>query len=338
MWMELRKVQLTGGSSLAMTLPKSWTERSRIAAGDMIGLAEQADGSLSVYPQPKGKRPVNEYLIEVAEQDPERLFRKIVAAYLTGYDVIRLQSKRPMGAEMRRTIRDATRRIVALEVVEEQADAVVLQDFLDPREFDMERAVRRMRLLCQAMQEDALAALRKRPTPPAAGIEDSDTEVDRLYWLLNKQYHAILRDSTYAAKMNLNATQALNFLLAARLIERTADHAQRISSELGLLTGVKLPEALVSQFEKQGRKAVELFQGALQTFFGRDLEKANATIEEAEKFREAQKRMIRDASEVGGEAVGHLSLIIESIARTAAYAADVSEVAINHYVASPAKA
>lgn len=179
-----------------------------------------------------------------------------------------------------------------------------------------------------------MEALRKPTKEAATTSESSDDEVDRLYWLINKQFHAILRDSSYAAKAELTAGQALNFLLVARLVERTADHADRIARETLLIPIGKVPEATMVQLEKHGRRAIELFQQAIFNFFKRDAKKANQLIDDAAKFQDAQKRLLREASDAGSETVAHLALIIESIVRTAAYAADVCEVAINHKVAA----
>jgi len=332
--MDLRKVQLTGGSSITVTLPKTWIDKSKIKPGDVVGFTEQSDGSLAVYSHIKGERALEEFAIEVDEVEQAYLFRKIIAAYLMGYDVIRITAKRPLSADARQIIRQAVRRIVGLEIVDEQTSSITMQDFLDPREFHMEKAVRRMGILTQAMQEEAIGALRNPRPEIAQSEEDRDAEVDRLYWLVNKQYHAILRDSNYAAKMGLNAPQALNFLLVARLLERTADHADRIANEALILGPLKLPTSFIDRLEKHARKSVDLFQTAIQIFARRDPKKANAIIDEADKFQEGQKKFLREASDLGGEAVAHLAFVIESIGRTAAYAADLGEIAINHYVAS----
>lgn len=332
--MELRKVQLTGGSSITVTLPKAWIEKSKIQAGDVVGCTELPDGSLSISTHIKGERPVQQYTVELDDTDGDYLFRKIVAAYLTGFDVIKVVAKRPLTLTARQAIRMAVRRIMGLEIVDEQPSSVTLQDFLDPREFHIEKAVRRMGILTQAMQEEAAGAIRAPRPELVQSSSEADDEVDRLFWLVNKQYHALLRDTTFASKMGLSAGQALNFLLGARLIERTADHAGRIAREALAMPPGKIPDALLQRIERQSRRAVELFQTALQTFFKRDSTKANSVIEEAQKFVEGQKKLLKEVSELGGEALYHLTFIIESISRTAAYAADIGEVAMNHKVAS----
>lgn len=335
--MELRKVQLTGGSSIAVTLPKSWIQRARILPGDVVGCAPQADGSLAIFPHAKGDRVLQEYELALTDKDPELVFRKLIAAYLSGYDVIRITSKGPISATMRHEIRRVARRVMGLEIVEERPNGISLQDFLDPREFHMEKAVRRMGLLTQAMQEEAIQAL-KDPVPEhVESVDERDDEVDRLYWLVNKQYHALLRDASFASKTGLTASQALNFLLAARLIERTADHADRLGHEAVALAEAKIPATFVTRLEKQARRATQLFQEALTAFLKRDSTTANDLIGQASKALDANKKLLQDATSLGGTAVSHVSFILESIGRTAAYAADLGEVTINYEVTADAK-
>lgn len=333
--MELRKVQLTGGSSLTVTLPKGWVEKAQVKAGDVVGFMERPDGSLTVQPHARAEREIQKYTIEIEEGEASYLFRKIIGAYLMGYDAIMVKSKRPLSAQSRAAVRKAVGRIIGLEVVEEEANAITIQDFLDPREFHLDKALRRMEMLTRAMQEEAVAVLRT-PSPDALrSVQDRDDEVDRLYWLVNKQFHAILRDASYAARMELTASEALNFLLVARLVERTADHAARIVAQGVEVPHGKAPDAFLVKVEKQLRVANDLFRGALLAFHARDARKADAIIEEATQFKETHEKVLREGLGLGSEAVSHVAFILESVGRTAAYAADVGELAINHRVAAP---
>jgi phosphate uptake regulator len=333
--MELRKVQLTGGSSLTVTLPKAWVDKARLQPGDVVGCTEQPDGTLLINAHAKGARDLQRYVVDISEGDSEYVFRKIIAAYLMGYDAIVVSSKRGLSTGARTAVRNAVKRIIGIEITEEEASSITLQDFLDPREFHMDKALRRMSILTQAMQDEAFGTLLEPRADAIQSVEDRDNEVDRLYWLVNKQYHAMLRDVTYAAKMEMSASQALNFLLVARLMERTADHADRIAAQAMLVDRTKAAEESLAKLEKEARRAAELFRASFQCFLKRDAKRANQVIDEADAFLKTQEKWLKEAATVGGESVAHLAFIIESIGRTAAYAADICEVAINHKVASP---
>jgi len=331
--MEMRKIQLTGGSSFTVTLPKDWVGKAELEAGDVVGFASQADGSLAIYPHARMAEAHARYETEVGNDDANAAFRTIVAAYLNGFDVIVVRSKRPMSSALRRAVRQAAKRIIGLQVVEEDAHSVMLQDFMDPKEFHIDKALRRMQALARSMQEDAMRIFAEPVEDVAAAFEERDDEIDSLYWMINKQYHAILRDPAYAQRMGLTPNQALNYLMTARLIERTADHAARLAENINALHGSEVQKRLENRMEKQARRAMQLFADSLSAFHKRDVDAANKLINEAEAFKDAQEAVIRESLSLGGKDILHVAIALDSIARTAAYAADVAETAINHRVA-----
>jgi phosphate uptake regulator len=150
--------------------------------------------------------------------------------------------------------------------------------------------------------------------------------------MVNKQYHAILREPSYATKMELTANEALNYLMAARLIERVADHAVRIAENVEAMRGDEIHAKLAHRIEKQAKRAFQLFGDAMATFHKRDATAANAIISEAALFRASQDNIIKESLSLGGESILHVAYALDSIGRTAAYAADIAETAINHRV------
>jgi len=331
--MDLRKVQLTGGSSITVTLPKAWVDKNEVRQGDVVGMVEQADGSLAIHPHARGDREPQRYRMDSADSTADYLFRKIIAAYLMGYDAITIKGKGPLTTEARQSIRRAVGRIIGLEVIEEDLNSITVQDFLDPREFHMDKALRRMMMLTQAMQQEALMTLQAPRAETLHSVRDRDDEVDRLYWLVNKQFHAILRDVNFAVKMELTASQALNFLLLARLVERTADHATRVAEQALEVGASDRDKKTFALMEDQWKEATDLFKRAFEHFVRRDSRGADQVIEEAKAFSRGQERLLKAITALGGEEAAHLTFIAESIGRTAAYAADMSEIAINHKVA-----
>lgn len=328
---EVRKIQLTGGASYAITLPKDWVEKARLKAGDAVSVGGQADGSLAIYAGSAPQRPPSRLEIVVDSEAPEVTFRNIVAAYLMGYDVIAIRSRKGLTADARRAVRQAAKRIIGLEVVEEDGTSMSLQDFLDPREFHIEKGVRRMYGLLRTMQDDSIVMLKG--AEPFDNLEERDDEVDRLYWMVNKQFHALLRDSQQAQKGGLSPSQALNYLLVAKVIERTADHARRIAANLRALRGGEVQAKLESKIEKQGRRAFQLFDEAFLSFLKQDTALANRILKETVPFQKAHDALLKESLALGGEEILHAAYALESIQRTAAYAEDVAETAINHHVA-----
>jgi phosphate uptake regulator len=328
--MELRRVQLTGGSSITVTLPKSWVDHVALKPGDIVRCLVQPDGSLAVYPHEKGQRVAQQHIIAFESQGERELFRQIVAGYLLGFDAIIIKARGSIPDAARAAVRQAVRRIIGLEITDEDNHSITVQDLLDPREFQTRKALRRMSILTRAMQEEAVRSLAIDDATLVARAEERDDEIDKLYWLVNKQYHAMLRDTSYATLMGMSAHEGLNHLLLARLVERTADHAARITQQAAGIRRTKALDPFMSKLEKQAQRAMELFQKGMSAFFKPDAAAAHTIIEEAGRLHDAQERLLKEAGSVKSEVLSHLAFVIESIGRTAAYAADVSEVTVNH--------
>ena len=47
---EQRKLQVTGGSTYILSLPKEWVTRNQLKKGSLMVLCEEDDGSLSICP------------------------------------------------------------------------------------------------------------------------------------------------------------------------------------------------------------------------------------------------------------------------------------------------
>lgn len=330
---EIRKLQLTGGSSIAMTLPKPWVERAGLAAGDSVGCILRQDGSLLVTPRPGRERAPMALRLELGEEDPEHLFRRLVAAYLNGYGLIEVHSKRPIEASQRATVRHAVKRAIGMEVVDEGPHAITIQDFLDPTQFPLEKGLRRMASMAQLMHQDAMAALAAQSGPGDATMEERDHEVDRLYWLVNKQYHALLRDARLAERLDMTPGQALNFLLVARLVERTADHAKRIGDNVAELQGSRLDPGVLKRIHALDADCLGVFKDGIAAFFRRDARLANDAIDRARAVHGRKRRMVHEVMELKGATAVALAYVLESVERTASYGSDVAEVAINHVLA-----
>ncbi|MDJ0271806.1 MAG: AbrB/MazE/SpoVT family DNA-binding domain-containing protein [Aigarchaeota archaeon] len=77
--MEVRRaVQLTGGSSFTVTLPKEWVERMGLSKGSQVIISPAEDGGLHIYPdKPFSRRPS---LVEIMLT--EDLSQLLVGAYL----------------------------------------------------------------------------------------------------------------------------------------------------------------------------------------------------------------------------------------------------------------
>ena len=129
--METRKVQMTGGSSFVITLPKEWTRSYKIKKNDIVGVEVQQDGSLLVLPKTEIQQiqKVKEFDVSNVD-DPTFLFRYLIGAYEAGFSVIKLSSEKRMPLFVRPVVREFTQMTIGQEVIEESETSVILKDLL----------------------------------------------------------------------------------------------------------------------------------------------------------------------------------------------------------------
>src|SRR2546430_9590732 len=187
--MEGRKLQLTGGSTYVVSLPKHWVVDSGLKAGDAVFLETEPEGSVMIRPRPTERAHLRRRIFEEkGEERRDHLLRKLIGAYIGGFNFIEIRFRPELGPFVRRVARDFSRMVIGPEVIEETRNSVVIQDLSDTAELSAEKCLRRMHLTVRAMHEDAIAALRTRDDALARDVAQRDQDVDRLYWMVAKQY------------------------------------------------------------------------------------------------------------------------------------------------------
>src|ERR1041385_792867 len=201
MAMELRKIQVTGGSTHVVSLPKKWVDRNGLGRSDTVAIHEEPDGSLLLIPHSEGRVAPKSLTVEIPDApSDEEVVRRLVGAYLAGADEIHIRSKGKMDPKVRALVRDITRDLVGVEILEESASAMTLQDLVGVSDMDLRKTLTRMQRIARIMCDDAVAALQARDTESAKQVAERADELDRLLWLGTKQMAALLEQPPPAAK------------------------------------------------------------------------------------------------------------------------------------------
>jgi phosphate uptake regulator len=327
--MESRKVQITGGSTYIVSLPKPWVVESGISAGDSLWITPMQDGALLINPKTRGEKEIKKKVLEISDETDEHLIRKLIGLYIAGYNTIEIKLKR-IDPKMKRTIRDFTKRVVGPEIIDETEKKVVLQDLIDPSEFSQKKGLRRMFLLVKSMHEDVTLALKKREKNLAQDIIARDADVNRLEWMIAKQYNLILNDTEIAKSIGVKSELSLNFMLISRIIERIGDHATKIAESTLLLDGMDLDDKIIKEIASASGISLEILDKSMNAFFSENLNEANLAIDLSDKLNKVCDGLMKKIRNQESDVVVSLTSIIESVRRTGLYATDISEIAINY--------
>jgi phosphate uptake regulator len=331
---EQRKLQVTGGSTFILSLPKEWVTRNQLRKGGLMVLREQDDGSLSIAPsklEKQGRR--DEAFIRVLPNDnPDAVMRKAISAYLVGYDIlhIRTQGQQPLAVGLRNYLKNFARNyLVGTEIVTDAPTDLVLQILLNYPELSVESALRRMAIIATSMHREAVGCLENLDYSAAKAVINTDREVNRFSLYIVRLLKLAVSNQRIIKEIGLdNPRECLGYRLITKSVERTADHATKIAENTLFLKTAINPE-LLERIRKLSSLAISMFESAVEALFGHDYNLAESVIEKISQIHKLEKDAVLCSHNVQIDQTPNLRLLIESIRRTAEYASDISEVVLN---------
>jgi phosphate uptake regulator len=328
--LEGRKLQLAGGSTYVVSLPKQWVVGAGLKAGDTLFLETESDGSVSVRHRAVEKPTVRRKIFqEKGEEAREHLLRKLIGAYISGFGLIEVRFAPDRGPFVRRVAREFCRLVIGPEVIEESRNQLVIQDLSDASELSPEKTLRRMHLMVRAMLEDAIQSLKSSDATLAQDVAQRDQDVDRLCWMITKQY--------FTAHAGMPATPngyprvgIYGDRLVAKSLERIGDHAERIAASYPVLSAGKgLEPKLAKDLEDATTNAISILDKAFSALMAGDIDSANSTIDSRVHHQKLIDALSHRVATRKGEELLALGGIVDSLGRVASYATDIAEQAIN---------
>lgn len=331
--METRKVQVTGGSTYTVSLPKSWATNNDVEAGSVVEFYPE-DDSLLLTPQGDQERTEGE--LDITDLEETELMRTVVTMYVSGFDIITLTSARITAAQ-RRAIRKAAQRLVGLEVIGETSEKVSLQDLLDSSELSVSNAITRMRLVSLSMLSDAVTALVENDDDLATDVIERDDDVDRLWYMVSRVFRSVLRNPNAATDVGLPRETCFDYHSSARQLERVGDHATKIAELTLELDDIPEDAATgILDLRSEASSAVEMAMEALleedadaAAKLGND---AREHVQEIDSLARQADDIIRDLDPQPAQLLG---LIVDSLSRSADYGGNIAETALQNAAPKP---
>lgn len=335
-YMDIRKIQMSGGSSYIVSLPKKWINRNKIEKNDPIGLIEQDDGTILITPNTSGEQIQKVWNYEVsAATDPTLLLRSLIGAYFAGYTSMRIWAHARLPPFASEKIREFTSMAIGQEVVGETETEIILKDLLNPTEMPLENTISRMSVIVQKMHEDAVLALKSGDLSLAENVIARDNDVDRLHWLVGRQTNLILDDINLARKMNVPPNGILKFFLVSRIIERIGDHASRIAHNTIKFGEYRPPKEVIMMIEEVNYESLLIFKNSVKSLFDGNLMKANEIINDSLLFEEKCNEINRQALNYEAHVAIPVVAISDSMRRVGDYSSDICENVINYVTGNP---
>ncbi|MEW6603409.1 MAG: phosphate uptake regulator PhoU [Thermoproteota archaeon] len=333
---EVRKVQFTGRSTYVLSLPKKWIEEMHLHAGDQVTLIREGDNSLSVIPVTPGPpESLSEATaIILPSESSSTLKRKVVSMYLAGYNIIHLKLKSGrISPALRDAVREVVRRnLVGTEMIADASDNITLQVLLSLPELSVNTAIRRMYLIASSMHRDAMLTLAELNHELAKEVIKSDDEVDRFSLYVLRNLVMATQNGRVLREMGLkNPSDCLSYRVAVKSIERVADHACGIANHAMKLKE-KLPKDSLNRIEKMSHLALTVLGDSVESLLRRDYHLADKTVDNAENIRQLEDEAVATIEKDKIRDPASVKLALEDIRRTAQYASDIAEAAMNETI------
>jgi phosphate uptake regulator len=339
---ETRKLQITGGSTYIISLPKKWVAEMNLEKGSLLTLTKKSDGTLIITPEelPTTSEPLETKIIISQTDNPETVVRKIVSAYLVGYNLISVKTKsQRLSSIQRKVIKSFTRRmLVGTEVIADSVNEIVLKVLLSYPELSVQSAIRRICIITSSMHKDALSALKNFDKELALDITTMDDEVDRFSLYVIRQLKAAVQNERILTEIGLaSGRDCLGYRLVTKAIERAADHAVEIAENISSLRN-PVTARVLELIDAMSTSATSVFNDSVEALLKRSYKVAENVVQEAKNVALREKELMPYIMKIGDvQEVSSLRLIVESVKRTAEYASDVAEIVLNMTIKSVLK-
>ncbi|MFB6174026.1 MAG: PhoU domain-containing protein [Halobacteriales archaeon] len=327
--METRKVQLSGGTTYTVSLPKEWAREHGIESGSVLSLHREGDGRLVVETTADDGGAERHASVDVSTDDARTVRERIRAAHTVGVDSVTLVDRGGHTEERRRTVEDALRGLSGFEVLEVSETRVALTNLIDAENVDIRKSTLRLRLVMLSMHRDAVTAVTEGDEDLARRVSERDDEADKLLAMITRHFRRSLSDLSEVEKLERSREDLFEYYYVARQFERVADHAEKVA-RFTLEPDLAFPAEYAAEFSRLGEAARQVIADAADVVLeDAGVEAAVGVLADRDRVLEDLEALDRDLydHETPGEAYV-LGLLLDSLRRTAEYGANVAELAL----------
>ena len=284
--METRKLVKSGLSSHVVALPHDFIRENKLQRGDTIHIHRKSPHSLelTVKPESKNTEPKNRIKdIHIGKHNFHYIQREIIKAYVNNFDEIVVHLSSPSDATK---IKECVRYLVALEVVQEDNKKIVAKDFLNYKDKEVERTLRRIEHIVCSMNQD-LKEIEK-DQQLAQIIFERDLEVNRLSFLAMRILFVAANHPDISTSLQLNSSSILRLWNTNMHLEKIGDCAKRLGRELGesALPNKKALYALLDQLVAHYKETFNAIHKNDQEQMDRSIERRFELLKDIDSYIE----------------------------------------------------
>ena len=276
----IRRLQKIG-STILVSLPKEWVDANKLDKKSEVEL-ETGQDSLSISVT-KENRPSKDVIISYPLPKDENIVADITGAYLLGYDIIRIQGKKSIPIEDREKIRNSTRRLVGMEIIDEDASNINMQFLLDATTLQPDKILKRISTLALGMYNDVVSGLISDDKSNLLTLSNRDVEVNRQYFLLVRLIRSTMIDVRLAGALSLENIDILDYRIAANILEIAGDTIVELGNSI---TNTTLSKSDLKQLHELAKEFAPIAEISIDAFTKNDRTLAIQAISQHKKYQE----------------------------------------------------
>ncbi|QZA89378.1 phosphate uptake regulator PhoU [Salinarchaeum sp. IM2453] len=316
---ETRKVQLTGGSTYTVSLPKDWAATQDISPGSMVNLYTAQDQL--VITNENSVQNQDHVVIDTHNRGGDDIARRIVAAYVSGAEEITISGSCDHGEK--RKIRNTITGLVGIEIHEETEEIMVARTMLDTDNISVQQTLTQMKLTAVSMHNAATTAVLTNNSEEPRHIRRQDDDIDRLFRLVCREFQQTLCDMSVAAETD--RLSMFDYYTVARQIERIGDHAEKIAAVADRMSDPP-PEDVAEQLDTLSTRSRHIVDMAVSGVLDEDSDvELGDVISDANSVTADAESLDRDLYEKDITDSYLLATVLDSIVRTAEYGANIAD-------------
>ncbi len=319
-------------NSFYVYLPRSWCDTYSLSKDSEVRIEQTLDGTLRIFPPDFEFQSSQRVRYVVDGSSMDSIVNMLIGSYIVGAGEIELLFSEDLDIKTREEISQWVRRLPGFEILEELGKSIIISDTSEKQVIFP--ILRRQFSTVKYMLTSLVDVMQSGEHQDAERIIDRDEDVDRHRYFVERLCHLALQNPAYARRIEITPPDALHFSLAAKYIERIADHICSAIEQLLKMTKVQ-PRLL-----KACEGLVDAYNETTSIFFRIDRSSVSesATDENAKKAftcHKQTKQVSERLDRIGSSSEKTSSietLLILHLSRIASYCEDIAEVAMNRII------
>lgn len=322
-------------NSYYVYLPREWCDEHRLNKNSVVSLERTQDGALHITPSFVTSKEAAPLSISVDKKHKVDLPNLLVGSYIVGAGELELKFTEMLDMATREEISKWVDKLEGWGILDEHSKSTLISDVLTSDKEVIRKVLKRQFATAKYMLEGMIKSAKALDNTDFAHILSRDDQIDRNRYLIERLCHLVLRDPSYARKIALSPPDALSFSLAAKFVERLADHI------CGAMNEIIKVKKIDSKLSNLASRILDLYENTTVIFFSvdkrgreQDIELADEATEAFSNLREAN-RLIDSLSHLESsrtEKSSHEILLAHHLERIASYCADIIEIGINRII------